>query len=371
MPAFLATSHLREPVNALVRRLQSSEGKRVAVIYDSMVPWVVQDVPSIPNAKCYCFNSVSVFAIYAYYWEAKGKPAPPGGEILESIPSLEYCFTPEFWEFWKMQEQFMSVSSGGIHNSSKVIEGFFFDLLLKEEGIMGGKNQWAIGPFNPVVVIQDSNNLQRHQCLDWLDKQEENSVLFVSFGSSTSLPDEQILELAIGLEKSQQKFIWVMRDADKGDVFTGKERTIQLPEGYEDSIQGRGIIIRDWAPQLEILAHPSTGGFMSHCGWNSCMESISMGVPMAAWPMHSDQPRNSVLITKILKVGLPVRDWGRRDEIVTSDMIHKAVEILMDSAEGEEVRRRAAELGGAVKKSVVDGGVTRAEMDSFVAHICS
>lgn len=113
----------------------------------------------------------------------------------------------------------------------------------------------------------------------------------MSFGTTSSLSDKEIEELAIRLEKSLQKFIWVLRDADKADVFAGEERRAQLPEGYEVRLKGRGVIVIDWAPQLEILAHPSTGCFMSHCGWNSCMESISMGVPIAAWPMHSDQPR--------------------------------------------------------------------------------
>ncbi|CAK9183982.1 unnamed protein product [Ilex paraguariensis] len=111
------------------------------------------------------------------------------------------------------------------------------------------------------------------------------------------------------------------------------------------------------------------GGFLSHCGWNSCMESISMGVPMATWPMHSDQPSNALLITKVLKVGVVVKDWARRHEIVSSLMVENAVKSLIVSAEGEEMRKRAAELGGAVRKSVEEGGLSRLDMDSFIAHI--
>ncbi|KAK2977773.1 hypothetical protein RJ640_028918, partial [Escallonia rubra] len=125
----------------------------------------------------------------------------------------------------------------------------------------------------------DYKNLnQRHWCLEWLDKQEPNSVIFVSFGTTTSLTDEQVEELAVGLEESEQRFIWVLRDADKGDVFEGEARKFELTEAYEQRIEGKGIVVRDWAPQIEILGHPSTGGFMSHCGWNSCMESMSMGI---------------------------------------------------------------------------------------------
>ncbi|KAJ0683069.1 putative trans-zeatin O-beta-D-glucosyltransferase [Helianthus annuus] len=110
---------------------------------------------------------------------------------------------------------------------------------------------------------------------------------------------------------------------------------------------------------------------MSHCGWNSCMESISMGVPIVAWPMHSDQPRNAFLITDILGIGVLVKNWERRNELVTANVVTEAVKTLMGSEEGEEMRRRAVKLGGKVKESVAEGGVSRREMDSFISHVCS
>ena len=133
-------------------------------------------------------------------------------------------------------------------------------------------------------------------------------MIYICFGSTTSVTYEQITELALGLERSGQTFIWVLRNADTTDVFTGADASnAMLPEGYEDRVKDNGLVVRDWAPQLQILAHPSTGAFVSHCGWNSCIESISMGVPIAAWPMHSNQPRNAVLVTDVLKIGVGKR----------------------------------------------------------------
>ncbi|OVA11551.1 UDP-glucuronosyl/UDP-glucosyltransferase [Macleaya cordata] len=130
------------------------------------------------------------------------------------------------------------------------------------------------------------------------------------------------------------------------------------------------MIVRDWAPQLEILAHASTGGFLSHCGWNSCMESLSMGVPIAAWPMHSDQPMNTMLVTQELKVGIAVREWANRDELVSSNVIESAVRKLMVSKDGQDMRRQAEELGIGVRQAVVSkDGNSRAALESFVAHI--
>ncbi|KAK4378014.1 hypothetical protein RND71_004310 [Anisodus tanguticus] len=94
-----------------------------------------------------------------------------------------------------------------------------------------------------------------------------------------------------------------------------------------------------------------------------------MGVPIAAWPMHSDQPRNSQLVTKFLKIGLIVRHWARRDELVISEIVENAVRTLMASPEGDEMRKRASELSNVVRQSVMDGGVNCVEMDSFIAHI--
>jgi cis-zeatin O-glucosyltransferase len=161
-----------------------------------------------------------------------------------------------------------------------------------------------------------------------------------------------------------------LREADKGDVFiNGELIKAEILKGFEERVKERALVVRDWAPQLEILSHTSTGGFMSHRGWNSCMESITMGVPIAAWPMASDQPRNTVLITKLLKVGIVVKDWSRRNQLVTSKTIENAVKTLMASKEGDEMRKRTVDLGGAVRGSMDNGGVSRLELNSFITHI--
>ena len=200
---------------------------------------------------------------------------------------VDGCFSQEAIEFILKQEQFLGSESGRLYNTSKVIENKYVELLGKihTNPII---NHFALGPFNPIPTKTPQN---KHKCLDWLDKHEPNSVIYISFGSTTSLTDEQTIELAIALEKSGLNFLWVLRKADSADIFTnGESKLLDLPKGYEDLIRNRGMIVQEWVPQIEILGHESVGGFMTHCGWNSCMESISMGVPMAAWPMHSDQP---------------------------------------------------------------------------------
>ncbi|XP_048142015.1 zeatin O-glucosyltransferase-like isoform X1 [Rhodamnia argentea] len=388
-PAFDATASLRGPVASLVRSL-SLESRRVIVVHDSMMASVVQDTASVPKTENYVFHSVSAFALYWYTLEATGRTLPQKEHVditelflSKGSPSLLDVFTDEFLKFMASQHEFLKFiasqndfkkfSSGSIYNTCRVVEGRYVDLFASATTGDAATKQWAIGPFNPVKLHEKRSRRSAHGCMEWLDKQAPSSVIYVSFGTTTALSDEQIREIAMGLERSGQKFIWVLREADKADIFSGggEARKIELPQGFEETVQARdsGVVVRDWAPQLEILGHPATGGFLSHCGWNSCMESISMGVPILAWPMHSDQPRNAVLITRVLKIGLIVKHWMSQDDVVKSSTIEGAVKALMASEEGEETRKRAAELGAAVQGSMDEGGVSRAELDSFITHI--
>ncbi|KAF3669593.1 Zeatin O-xylosyltransferase [Capsicum annuum] len=175
------------------------------------------------------------------------------------MPSLEGCSPDEIMHAGRLQSPYTSIKAGDIYNTSQVIEGStFLDLLAQLVSILN-KKQWAIGPILPTKHLDQISN-RDNICLNWLDKQPPNSVLYVSFGTLTSFSDEQIKELAMGLERSKQKFMWVLRDADEGVLFTGESRTerLELPEGVEERVKGVGLVIRDWAPQPEILAHLST-----------------------------------------------------------------------------------------------------------------
>lgn len=327
--------------------------------------YVVQDLDSIPNAEAYCFRCISAFTVHSFHWDAVGRPdLPAEAAVMREIPRLDEIFPQEFSEFAILQRGYRQIFSGDLYNSGREIEGLYLDLMVKSQTTA---KIWAVGPINPVSLKSKNDSRKRHKCLEWLDEQESDSVIFISFGTTTSLSDEQIQELAKGLESSQQKFLWVVRDADKGDIFAEEEaRTSELPVGFEERVRGRGMVVRDWAPQVEVLGHPSTGGFMSHCGWNSCMESISNGVPIAAWPMHSDQPTNAFLVAEVLGIGVRVVDWVYRNEVVAAERIENAVRKLMASGEGEEMRRKAREFGSSLQ---MKSGINNVEMGSFIAHI--
>ncbi|XP_076928449.1 zeatin O-xylosyltransferase-like [Bidens hawaiensis] len=345
LPAFKSTIHLRHPVANLVASL-STNARRVAVIHDFMMSYAVQDVKTIPNAETYIFHPFSACDIFWRKWELKGRPFQVDRDVLNRLPSEDGTFHPEFVELVKLQYPHVGFHVGELFDSSRVIEGEYIKYLEREE-LNNKKKIWAMGPFSHAdkSVTVSTNN--RHICLRWLDLQPSNSVIYVSFGTTTTFSDRQFKELAIGVERSRQRFILVVRAADIGDVSGDEAKMSDLPVGFDERVEGRGLVVRGWAPQSEILGHFAMGGFMS----------------------HSDQPRNAFLITDVLKVGIVVNDWEHRDELVSSVVVEDVIRRLIDSREGEEVRKRAVELAEAVRRSMAEGGKCRKEVDSFVSYI--
>lgn len=215
---------------------------------------------------------------------------------------------------------------------------------------------YTIGPILRPLEPADS----RYELFDWLDKQPTESVLYVSFGSGGTLTYEQITELAWGLELSQQRFIWVVRPPSKtagdGSFFTvgsgagDVDLSSLLPDGFLRRTFNIGVVVPQWAPQIEILSHPSVGGFLSHCGWNSTLESITNGVPMIVWPLYSEQRMNATILTEELGVAirskvLPSMEVVGREEIKTM-----VTRLLMDE-EGYEMRAKVKELQRSAQKA--------------------
>nr|ASK39401.1 UDP-glycosyltransferase [Ginkgo biloba] len=197
-----------------------------------------------------------------------------------------------------------SKSWGTLINTFNDLEPIYIDHLQK----LSARPAWSVGPLflqreqkTDIVVREKPSSSIESVCLQWLNSQKEKSVLYICFGSMCILSNKQIQELAAGLEGSQQSFIWVLRDPSSG--LPANEYGV-LPDGFEERIQGRGLVIRGWAPQLLILSHSSIGGYLTHCGWNSTLESIASGVPLVTWPMFADQHFNCFLIVDYLKIGV-------------------------------------------------------------------
>ncbi|KAL6320724.1 hypothetical protein AAG906_008724 [Vitis piasezkii] len=187
------------------------------------------------------------------------------------------------------------------------------------------------------------------ECLSWLNTQPSRSVVFLSFGSMGLFSSEQLKEIAIGLERSGVRFLWVVRM---------EERKGETPQRTKD----RGYLVNSWAPQVAVLSHDSVGGFVTHCGWNSILESICAGVPMVAWPLYAEQKFNRVILVEEFKVALPVNQ--SENEFVSATELENRVTELMNSEKGRALRDRVTAMREDAKAAMREGGSYRVELSN-------
>ncbi|CAN0854562.1 UDP-glucose iridoid glucosyltransferase [Linum grandiflorum] len=229
-----------------------------------------------------------------------------------------------------------------------------------EDSLLGQVRQrcsvpiFAVGPMHKFAPPLSSSLLaEDFSCMSWLDKKADNSVLYVSLGSVATISENEFAEMAWGLLNSKIPFLWAVRP----DLVAGCSK-------WEASLpQGR---IVQWAPQKEVLAHDAVGGFWTHCGWNSTMESIAEGVPLVCRPNFADQKVTARYVTHVWRVGFQLEgDELEREEV------GRILRRLMIGEEGEEIRRRAEEVKGKVEIETRKGGSSVNDLDELVAMIRS
>lgn len=220
---------------------------------------------------------------------------------------------------------------------------------------------FTIGPFHKLAPDISSSLLKEDtNCISWLDRQAPNSVIYVSFGSIASMDEKEFLETYWGLANSDQPFLWVVRPG----LVRGSKSVELLPKSFEERVGDKGCIV-EWAPQLEVLAHGAVGGFWSHCGWNSTLESICEGVPMLCRPFFGDQCLNAMYVCDVWKVGLELENELEKGNI------EKAVRTLMVNTEGNEMRKRAMHLKEKVNLSLRQGGSCYNSLNELAGQMLS
>ncbi|XP_066370767.1 DIMBOA UDP-glucosyltransferase BX8-like [Miscanthus floridulus] len=226
-----------------------------------------------------------------------------------------------------------------------------------------------VGPLHklsPAAAGDDSSLLRQDRaCLEWLDAQPRDSVLYVSFGSLACMTPRDLAETAWGIAGSGVPFLWVVRPGlVRGACQSQHHNQQQLPEGFEAATFGRGMVVA-WAPQEDVLRHRAVGGFWTHNGWNSTMESVCEGVPMLCRPYFGDQPGNVRYVEHVWRVGFEVGGELERGTV------KEAIRRLMTSADGAEMRARAGELKKAAAECIGKGGSSCLAIDKLVTHIMS
>lgn len=225
---------------------------------------------------------------------------------------------------------------------------------------------YTIGPLSLLVnQVQDNDlqligsNLWKEEWgfFEWLNSKKHNSVVYVNFGSVTSLTTDQLNEFAWGLANSNQTFLWIIRP----DIVSG-ESAILLPQFLAET-KNRGLLA-SWCPQEEVLSNPAVGGFLTHNGWNSTMESVSAGVPMICWPFFAEQQTNCRYCCTEWGIGMEIDSDVKRDEV------ERLVRELIEGEKGKEMKKQAMEWKKMAQKATIDSnGSSYSNLDKLINQV--
>ncbi|XP_019152334.1 PREDICTED: 7-deoxyloganetic acid glucosyltransferase-like [Ipomoea nil] len=331
------------------------------------------------NLPVYYFRPISACAFWTYFslpdlFEAGELPIKGNGidsSPITKVKGMEdflrvrdlspFCRDEDLAVLYYTEARLAVQARGLILNTFEDLEGPILSQIRTKY-----PNVYTIGPLHAHLKATlaskstHSNSLLQEDetCMAWLDSQEPKSVIYVSFGSISVITRQQLMEFWYGLVNSGKKFLWVMRS----DLVAGKDdEESPIPSELEEGTKANGYIV-GWAPQEAVLDHPAVGGFLTHSGWNSTLESIVAGVPMICWPLFADQQTNSRFVGEVWKLGLDMKDVCDRSSV------EKLIRELMEKRKGEFLERaeNMAKLG---KQAISEGGSSYCNFDCLIQDI--
>lgn len=358
---FQSLDNMESHVEELIKNLNQSSATPVScIVADTFLGWAVPLAKKLGLLSVSFWpQSVSVFSI-SYHSYLGERPAG----LVSHIPGVIPLLHTDLPIWFKLSQDgviprvvarcFQTVREADwvVANSFQGLEGYVAEALWEKFPV------YCVGPLLPVAYLDNSDprdsvvgtsSRVEIDCTKWLDDKPPKSVLYVSFGSLLPVSISQIEEIAMGLKESGYGFIWVLRRPSNETT----EVSSVLLDNFLKETKERGLVV-SWCSQLKVLSHPSIGGFFSHCGWNSTLESISSGLPILGLPLGVEQHANCELIAKEWKIGLRL-GGNVTDKVIGREEIAENVRILM---KGEEMRRVAETLRGVIKIEVGKGGTS-------------
>ncbi|XP_074659043.1 UDP-glucuronosyltransferase 2C1-like [Tubulanus polymorphus] len=154
------------------------------------------------------------------------------------------------------------------------------------------------------------------------DKAAEG-VIHVSFGTRfTYLPHHYILRFIEGLNNVNKKYTIIFK-------YRASTKDITVAEN---------IHIFNWLPQNDILGHPNTRLFVTHCGNNGRYEALYHGIPMLAFPFDSDQPVNAIRLER--------RGFGLRMDMKTfkPDELAKNIHEIIENPRYKNAIQKSSDI---------------------------
>ncbi|KAH1062357.1 hypothetical protein GLYMA_02G273400v4 [Glycine max] len=391
---FLSTLSLEAPLRSLISQITEQEGHPpLCIISDVFLGWV-NNVAKTLGIRNLSFTTCGAYGTLAYISIWSNLPHRKTDSDEFHVPGFpqNYKFhrtqlhkflraadgTDEWSQFFIPQIALSIKSDGWICNTVEEIEPLGLHLLRNYLQLP----VWNVGPLLPPVSLSGSKHragkepgIALEACMEWLDLKDENSVVYISFGSQNTISASQMMALAEGLEESGISFIWVIRPPFGFDI--NREFIAEwLPKGFEERMRDtkRGLLVNKWGPQLEILSHSSTGAFLSHCGWNSVLESLSYGVPMIGWPLAAEQAYNVKMLVE--EMGVAIELTRTVETVISGEQVKKVIEIAMEQeGKGKEMKEKANEIAAHMREAITEKGKEKGSsvraMDDLVTTILS
>ncbi|GMH25251.1 hypothetical protein Nepgr_027094 [Nepenthes gracilis] len=364
---------MREALPSLHSSIAGMTHRPTALIVDLFGTEAIKIADEFDMLKYVFIASNALFLAFTVYFPFMGKIEKDEPLILPGCNPVpfenlnEIAFHPEaqgYQEYIRIGLE-IPTANGVIVNTWEDLEGKTL-CSFKSNEIMKAVIKIPVHAIGPLVRRAPSAD-SKSAVIEWLDMQPNESVVYVSFGSGGTLTTQQTIEMAWGLELSQQRFIWVVRppidyDASASLYFESKDDKSDgggisryLPDGFLARTSDLGRVVPMWAPQEEILAHPATGGCISHCGWNSTLECLVHGIPIIGWPLYAEQNMNATMLTR--DIGVAIRPTGQPSKVtVGREEIEKMVRKIMVDKEGATIRLKAKELQKSGEKVSSKGG---------------
>ncbi|XP_058738824.1 gallate 1-beta-glucosyltransferase 84A24-like [Vicia villosa] len=370
------TSHLehagKQYVSQLIKNHAESKTPISCIINNIFISWVcdVATENEIPFAILWSESSAVFTTYYNYFHKLVPFPSKTEPYIDVQLPSviLKHNEIPDLLHPFNTYPVLGTLILGQIKNLSKALcvlvdsyedlEHDFIDYISKKSVIIR-----SIGPLFNNPKIKNASNIHGDfvksddsNIIEWLNSKREGSVVYISFGTIVHLPKDQVNEIAYGLLDSQVSFLWALKQDE------------DLHDGFLEGISGRGKVVK-WCPQVEVLAHPSVGCFITHCGWNSTMEALASGVPVLAFPAWGDQLTNAKFLVDVFGVGIRM-GYGRGEKkLVARDDVKKCLLEAMEGKKAEELKQNAMKWKKAAEDAVAGGGSSDRNLDAFVEDI--
>ncbi|KAL6982765.1 7-deoxyloganetic acid glucosyltransferase [Sarracenia purpurea var. burkii] len=364
------------------RRIGSDAGNRITcVVADGLCMSFAIDIGEEVGIPIICFDSTATCNFWINLCFPKlveaGEFPFKGNDLdtpIASVPGMEHFLRcRDYTSFCRNVDsvrQKLQIILNEVQQSVRA-QALIFNTFEDLEGsiLIHARSQcpniYTIGPLHAHIKSRlttaptiSSNTLWEEDasCMTWLESKPLKSVIYVSFGSIATVTKDQLIEFWHGLINSGKRFLWVIRS----DFIDKKS---QIPTELLEGTKERGYIV-GWAPQEKVLAHRAIGGFLTHSGWNSTLESIVAGVPMICWPYFGDQQINSRFVGEVWKLGLDMKDTC--DRVI----IEKMIRDLMDERRDEftESTGRMAEL---TKQAINKGGSSYSNFDRLIGLIRS